>query len=411
MEQPAETETAELVERLARYPASRYPAQHATAAFRLATVHLQYGRSDQAVPLLGTAYETFGRLDMRLEQTKALMMHGVALRQGDRNDLASVTFERAARAFGALEQPAEEAAAFYNLGLSLHHNGDPTAAQAALSRAYDLFLAAGHLARAGAAARERGAYLLTSGRIGAARTVLEDAADLAHRANDLPGLGAATNALGLAYLASDDPAAAVREFSRAVGAYPRSLRPAEHAMVKANLAVAYERSGQHARARLTARQALAITSAEPPVRDQAQHVVERLHVLTGLDLLTVLDAEPIPRWPALIREEVLRWCEAPRPERRSAIRGFLNGLLERPGLGYDLAESLLSVIIELPPPPYARMVSSIVQVTAELTPPGRERIHAIIGSAMARFAIPQWQRLAASLNAAEAAAGRDGVWQ
>ena len=153
MEQPAETETAELVERLARYPASRYPAQHATAAFRLATVHLQYGRSDQAVPLLGTAYETFGRLDMRLEQTKALMMHGVALRQGDRNDLASVTFERAARAFGALEQPAEEAAAFYNLGLSLHHNGDPTAAQAALSRAYDLFLAAGHLARARARRR------------------------------------------------------------------------------------------------------------------------------------------------------------------------------------------------------------------------------------------------------------------
>jgi len=411
VERPAETETAELVERLARYPASRYPVQHATVAFRLATVHLQHGRIDQAVPLLGAAYETFGRLDMRLEQTKALMMHGVALREGNRGDLAAVTFERAERAFGALEQPTEEAAASYNLGLSLHQNGDPAAAQAALSRAYDLFLAAGHLARAGAAARERGAYWLTSGNIEAARAVLEDAAALAHRAGDLPGLGAAANALGLAHLAADDLAAAVSEFSRAVGAYPRSLRAAEHAMVKANLAVAYERTGHHARARLTARQALAIPSADPPVRDQAQQVLDRLHGVTGLDLLTVLDAEPTQRWSALIREEVLRWCEAPRPERRSAIRGVLDGLLERPGSTYDLAESLLSVIIELPPPPYAEMVSSIVQVTAELAPPARERIHAIIGSAMARFAIPQWQRLAGSLNAADAAAGRAGVWR
>ncbi len=407
----AATETAELVARLEQYPAARYPVQHATTAFRLATVHLQCGRTDQAVPLLGTAFETFGRLGMRLEQAKALVMHGVALREGGRVDLAVVTFERAARAFGELEQPAEEAAASYNLGLSLHQHGDPVAAQAALARAYELFLAAGHLAPAGAAARERGAYLLTSGEIDAARPVLADAAALAQRSGDLPGLGAAANALGLAHLAASDAAAAVEEFSRAVGAFPRSLRAPEHAMVKANLAVAYERVGNDARARLTARQTLAIASADPPVRDQAQQLLDRLRGTTGLDLLTVLDEEPTERWPALIREEVLRWCEARRPERLRAIRGFLDGLLGRPGTTYDLAESLIAVLLELPPPPYADMVASIVHVNAGLAPQDQERVHAVIGSAMARFAIPQWQRLAGSLNAAESAAGRTGGWR
>ncbi|MBA3782266.1 MAG: tetratricopeptide repeat protein [Nocardioides sp.] len=407
----ADVEMAELEAKLATYPVSRYPVQHATAAFGLATVHLHRGQLDEAVPLLATAYEIFGRVGMRLEQSKALTMHGIALREAGRSGLAVETFARAARAFHDLDQPTEEAAASYNLGLAQHEHGDSAAAQVALALAYELFLAAGHLAQAGAAARERGTYLLTTGEIDAAVAALDEAATLAHRAGDLPGLGAAANALGLAHLAAGEAAAAVREFSRAVGAYPRSLRAPEHAMVKANLAVAFERVGNQPRARLAARQSLAIATADQPVREQARLLLDRLSGDAQVDLLSVLDEEPAERWSATLREEVLRWCEAPRPERLIAVRGFLDGLIARPGTAYELAESLISVLVELPPPPYAEMVASIVRVTDDLEPQDVDRVHSVVGSAMARFAIPQWQRLVGSLNAAEAAAGRPGGWR
>ncbi len=406
----AQEETAELNAKLATFPVSRYPVQHATTAFHLATVHLRCGRLEQAVPLLVTAYRTFGGLGMQLEQTKALMMHGVALREGGRGDLAAETFARAVHEFAELEQPAEEAAASHNLGMALLEHGDPGAAQTALGRAYELFLAEGHLAQAGAAARERGVHLLTSGDVAGALLVLDDAAALAHRAGDLPGLGAATNALGLAQLALDDPAAAVTEFSRAVGAYPRSLRAAEHAMAKANLAVAHERVGNHARARLAARQALAISSADPPVRDQALQLLDRLSADTSRDLITVLDEEPMQRWSSILREEVLRWCDASPPDRLLAVRGFMDGMLARPGTSYDLAESLIATIVELPPTPYAEMVASVVQVASDLGE-REERVRSVMGSAMARFAMPQWQRLAASLNEAAADAGLAEGWR
>lgn len=406
-----DSEAAELAAKLGIYPVARYPVQHATAAFHLATVHLQRGRVDQAVPLLSDAFETFGRLGMRLEQTKALTMHGVALREGGRNDLAAATFERAAQAFSELEQPAEEAAASYNLGLSLAQYGDPAAVRDAFTRAHELFLEEGHLAQAGAAARELGAHLLTSGEVGAALTVLDDAAALAQRAGDLPGLGAAANALGLAHLANDDSEAAVREFARAVGAYPRGLRARDHAMVKANLAVAHERDGNQPRARLAARQALAIASADPLVLDQARELLDRLSGDKQTDLLAVLDQEPAASWTAILREEVLRWCEASRAERVRAVHLFIEGLLARPGASYGLAECLVGVMLELSPIPYEEMVACVVQVTGQLAEPEEELVRAILGSAMARFAIPQWQRLAAGLNGAATAVGLPGGWR
>jgi len=410
-EYAAQTETGELEARLARYPAARYPAQHATTAFHLATTLLQCGRLAEAVPLLNAAYDIFGRLGMRLEQAKALTMHGVALREAGRSHLACQTFERAATAFCELGQPVEEAAASYDLGLALHEQGDPARAQQAMARAYALFLEAGHLARAGMAARERGVYLLTSGDPRSALPLLEDATALAERGGDLPGLGAAANCLGLAYLAADDAAAAVLAFTRAVGAFPRSMRPSEHAMAKANLAVAHDRVGNAARARLAARQALSVSSADLPVRAQAQQLLDRLSGASQVDLLTVLDEEPLERWQSIVREEVLRWCDARPAERLAAVRGFVDGLLSRPGTSYDLAESLIAVLVELPPGPYAEMVAAIVQATGDVAHEDGERVRSVIGSAMARFAIPQWQRLAGSLNAATAATGQSASWR
>jgi len=407
----ADEDMAMLESRLGRYPADHYPAQHATAAFHLGTAQLQRGRVGDALSALRAAYDIFGRLGMQLEQAKALTMYGVALREAGRSDQARQTFEDAVRAFGALEQPAEEAAASYDLGLVLHEQGDTVAAQQAMAYARAVFLQAGHLAQAGAAAREQGASLLASGQAGSALPLLEEAATLTERGGDLPGLGAAANVLGLAYLASEDAAAAVSALTRAVGAFPRTMRPTEHAMAKANLALAYAQADNPARARLAARQALALPGAEPPVRAQAQQVLDRLCGATQLDLLAVLDVEPLERWPAIVREEAVRWCDASSAERLDTVGGFLDGLLSRPATTYDLAESLLAVLLELPPGPYDVLVAAIAHATDTRAPEESERIRAVVGSAMARFAIPQWQRLAASLNAAATATGQPGGWR
>jgi len=214
-----DVDTAALESRLARYPAGRYPAQHATAAFHLGTAHLRRGRIPAALDALGIACDIFGQLGMALEQGKTLTMRGVALRESGSGDLARQAFERALRTFADLARPAEEGSASYNLGLVLNDQGNSVAAQQAMAHARQLFLQAGHLAQAGAAAREHGASLLTSGDVRSALALLEEATELAERGDDVPGLGAAANALGLALLAAGDPAGAVDAFSRSAGAF------------------------------------------------------------------------------------------------------------------------------------------------------------------------------------------------
>lgn len=402
---------SELESRLARYPAARYPVQHATASYHLGTAYLQRGRLPQSLELLSAARAIFTRLGLRLEQAKTLVMAGVALRESGRLDLARQAFEGAATSFAALEQPAEQGAAAYNLGLVLQEQSDTEAAQQAMASARELFLKAGQPAQAGAACRERGAALLQSGRADLAVTLLEEAAALAERGGDLPGLGMATNILGLAHLATGDSHRAVSELARAVGAFPRSMRPAEHAMAKANLAVAYEQCDLPSRARLAARQAMALSSADAQVRTQARDVLDRLAGDVQLDLLAVLESEPRDRWAAIVREEAVRWCEAEPDERLEAVGAFVGGLLSRPEVCYDLAETLLGVMLELPPGHYDSLVTAIVRATAGRGDDDPDRVRSVVGSAMARFAIPQWQRLASSLNSAARELGQSESWR
>lgn len=406
-EQP---ERERLLARLRRYPVARYPVQHATTLFHLASLQVHDGEVTPALSALHKARDLFAAAGMRLERAKSTNMLGVALREAGRLPEADEAFSTAAEEFAALAQPVEAAAAAYNLGLVRRDSGDLDAAYTAWSRARQSFHEAGHPAQAAAAAREHGASLLTSGQVAAALPLLEQAVALAERAGDLPGLGAAANALGVALLAAEDPAAAVTAFRSAAGAFPRSLRPADHAMAKANLALAHERADDPARARLAARQALAIPAVDGPVRTQARELLARLPDPARPDLLTVLDAEPIDRWSAVVREEVLRWSTAPPAQRREAVGDFVDGLLARPGETYDLAESLLSVLLELPPGPYADMVAAVVEASGSRAREETERVQAIMRSAMVRFAIPQWQRLAASFDAAATRAGQRAAW-
>jgi len=406
----AQSEQEVLVERLGRYPPDRYPVQHATTQFHLGSMLLHAGEAEAALGALTAACDVFGRAGMRLEHAKAGVVLGVALRTAGRDDEAAAAFSSAGAEFAALGQPAEQAAASYNLGLVLQDAGRGSAARIAWNSARELFLAAGLPARAAAAARDHGASLLNAGEVAAALPLLEEATALAEQAGDEPGAGAAGNALGLAHIASQDPSAALSALRRALGAFPRGVRPAQHAMVKANLALAHEQAGDRARARLAARQALAVPDAAAPVRAQAQQLLTRLPGNADHDLLTVLDTEEREQRVAVLREEVLRAAELSARQRQAIVGGFLAGLLARPGSSYDLAETLLHVVLELPPRPYGLLISAVVDACADHPEKEAERLRAVIGSAMARFALPQWQRLAASLTAAAAAAGQTAAW-
>src|ERR687898_3483784 len=192
--------------------------------------------------------------------------------------------------------PLEEGAALHNLGLVTR---DPDVFRAARDR----FAAAGEKRHEAAAARELGALMLEHGEPTQAEPLLREAMALAERAGDLAGLGAAANGLGLALLALGRTDEAAACFRASAGAHGRGVRPAEHAMAKANLALACERAGEVRRARLAARQALAVASAPAPVRAQAESLLGRVPDEPG-DLAAVLAQEPADARLAVAREEL-----------------------------------------------------------------------------------------------------------
>ncbi|MDP9397431.1 MAG: hypothetical protein M3P96_06210, partial [Actinomycetota bacterium] len=156
--------------------------------------------------------------------------------------------------------------------------------------------------------------------------------------------------------------------------------------------------------------ALAVPGAAAPVRAQAQQLLGRLPGPAHEDLLVVLDEEPRQHWPGVVREEVLRLGDVPARERLAGMTGFVDGLLRRPDSAYELAQSLLHVLLELPPAPYEDMVTAVVLATAGRPGPETGRVQAVVRSAMARFPVPQWQRLAATFDAAATRAGSPAGW-
>lgn len=400
-----------LRERLSGYPVERYPVQHATVQFHLGSSLLHAGQPLAALEALSQAQQVFATAGMQLEHAKATVMVGVAHRAAGRSAEAVHALREAGTALAGLDAPAERAAAAYDLGLVLHDIGDRVGAHGAWEQARELFLAAGYPAQAAAAARDHGASLLAAGTPAQALPLLEQAAELAERSGDAVGAAGAANVLGLVHLALADAGSAVVVLRRALGFAPRTTRPDDHAMVKANLALAWEQAGVAPRARLAAGQALAVPEAAMPVRAQAREALVRLGGPRDDDLLTVLDQADPQEWVPLVREEVARVALAPPQVREALLRSVLDGLLTRSGQSYDLAEALLQVVLEQPPRSYGATVQAVVSACAGRAEEDEARLRAVLASAVARFAIPQWQRLVASLNDAAAASGLPGGWR
>ncbi len=400
-----------LEQRLRRFPRDRYPVQHATTQFHRGAQLLHAGRVPDALDALQAASDGFATAGLTLERAKCAVMLGVALRLAGRLEEAAGACTDAAEALGSLGAPAEQAAALYNLGLVRQDTGRSVEACAAWSTAQELFVAAGHLDRAAAAARDAGAALLAGGDVAGARTLLEQSVALAEQADDQLGVGASANALGLACLAAHDVPAALDALRLARACFPARLRPAEFAMATANLALGYEQAGSSARARLLARQALAVPATAGPVRAQARALLERSPGSRAQDLVTALTDEPLDHAAEVLREQLLGLDEPSTPLRREVIQAVVAGLTGAPERSYDLGESMLSVLLEQPPELYDELITALVQVTGALPPEGGERVQAVVASALARFAMPQWQRTVAALNDAARAHGQPETWR
>lgn len=398
-----------LEERLGRYPPERYPVQHATAQFHLGLALTEAGRLDEAETALTTAAGLFPPDRLQVEHAKASNALGVVFRLAGRLEAAATTFRKAAALFEAAGLTVEQGAALFNLGLVQRELGDTQAAAGWFELARARLDPDRVPAEAAAAARELGATLLVGGELDAARAALEAAMELAGRAGDQAGLGTAANILGLAQLAGDLPDRAVEAFRSAVAGHPRSLRPEGYAMAKANLALAYERTGDRPRARLAAGQAVSVAGAAAPVLAQARAVLDRLGDQPGT-LLQVLDLEVPERWLPVVREELARWVADPAV-RVAEAGAFVDGVLARPAAAQDLAEAWLAALLELPPEEMTGLIRATLQALRDRDELSAGRLRSVVTRAMARFPIPQWTRLEHTFAHVAAGLGLDGSWR
>jgi tetratricopeptide (TPR) repeat protein len=404
---PAPPPFLALTARLARYPADRYPVQHATASFQLGSALTEAGRFREAEEALGVAAELFGADRLPTEHAKAVNARGAALRATGELGKAAECFRDAAAVFEKVELSLERGAALFNLGLVRRELGeDPVECFRQARALLDPDRVPGHAA---AAARELGAALLTAGRSADAVAVLDDAVALAEQARDLPGLGASLNTLGLARLAADRPGAAVEAFVGAVGAHPRTVRPEGYAMAKANLALAYEGAGEPIRARLAARQALGVPGVPEAVCATAGGVLDRLGPGPG-ELLDVLDLEREEQWPPIVREELVRWADALPEDRAMEADAFVAGVLARPAAA-DMVVAWLGGLLELPSESMDTVVVAALHALRGQDREQAERFRSLVARGCARFHVPQMERLTRVFEELAAEHGGPRSWR
>lgn len=387
---------AALRQEVARYDPDRYPVQYATASFHLGSALIAAEDAVEAITWLRRAAQGFPPTGLPVEHAKALNMLGIAMRDAGHIREAHEAFTEAATVFASLEQPLEAAASQYNDGLALRGLGRLDDAERRLAAALATFLEADVREHATAAARERGAILLELGQLDAAVEALELAIDLARRGGGRVALGAAANVLGIVHLQAQRFDEARRAFEDAAGAHPPSVRPADYAMARSNLALAADRDGDPSLARLAARQALAIPQAAPDVHAQATDVLGRV----GDDvnaLHEAMDGADEDRWVGMIRSEVPRLLHLRPEERAKHVAAWVSGLLARDDSSAR-AVAWFDVLLELPPEAMNLLIADLLDTVAERASEERERLRTAMGQAMVQFHVPQWMRLKDTFN-------------
>ncbi|MPY80601.1 MAG: hypothetical protein GEV04_19560 [Actinophytocola sp.] len=406
---PSTDPVAELRERLTRYPAETYPVQHATAQFHLGGLLAAANRVDEARAALVRASELFGADRMPVEHAKALNGLGAVHRLTGELDRAEECFASAERRFAESDLPLERGAAMFNLGLVCRQRQDEAAALNWFRLAAELFDPEQAPAEAAATARETAASLLAAGAPQAALDALAPASAYAEATGDVAARGAVANLTGLAHLALDAPADAIEDFTLAVAANPRGVRPSEYAMAKANLALACEREERPDHARLAATQALGVPVAADAVRTQASGVLDRLG-RSACALPEVLDTVDQDAWSPLLREELSRWADADEPDRRAAAGAWIDGQLTRQEASTALAEVWLGGLLELPPDAMETLIRSTLAALDDKDAAAAKEFRRAVSSAMIHFHVPQWMRLRDTFTAVAAEFDGEQQW-
>lgn len=399
-----------LRERLASFPAERYPMQHATAAFHLGAVLAadpqRLGEAEEALVTAASLFEP----RVGVEAAKAVVALGAVLRAQGRLDEAAEAFQKAAAEFAEQDEDQQRGAALFDLGLVRREREQLEAATGAFEEARELLPPRSAPRQAAAAAREHGTTLFLADRTEQAHEVLEQACELARQAGDQGGLGAAANVLGLARLATGDPSGAAEALETAVRSHPRSIRPGVYAMATANLALAVEALDDELRARLLARQARDVPEADDPVREQAGELLERVGDDDEGGLVELLEQDPQDRRQATVRDEVARWLDLP-PDRRGAAAGALvHAVVQRGAEAVDLLEALLRGLLEVPDDAMRQLAKTLIDACAARDDDAAGEFRSRTARAMARFHAPQFLRLKDTFNSLAAEAGEPAGW-
>ena len=382
--------------------------QHATAQFHLGQALLQAGAADDAVTALLASLEWFPE-PLQIERAKVLNLLGAGYRATGQLDAAARCFIDADRMFAAGALRSERGAAMFNLGLVLRDKGDPAAAAASFAQAQDQFTG-GPIAVQSSAAIHLGMALLDAGDPDGAAEALERGLELAKRAGERESVGVAANTLGLAQLACERVGAAVDSFGLAVAAHPRSVRPTEFAMAKANLALAYEGAGDMPRARLAARQALAVADPPAAVQAQAAATLRRLGSGAGSDLLAVLDDEPPQEWVTVVREELTRWAAVAATERLDDAAAWVCGQWDGGRQAGPLAQAFLAALIELPPADLDVVIVALLEATRRVDEEMADTFRSTMARTMALLPVPQLLRLRDRFRDLSAELGQEASW-
>lgn len=397
---PADSTAATLRQRLADRPADRFPIDHATTRYHLGLVLASADDLGGAEESLVEAARLFEHR-LPVEWARTLNALGAVLRAGNRPHTAEAAFRHAARVFGEHRLHLDHAAATFNLGLAVLDQGRHEEAARWFEQAGSHFPAGAAPVQRSAARREQGAALLLLERPAEALEALQEARELAETASDPDGVAAAANVAGLALLELDRAEEARSAFATSLANAPAATRSGVHAMARANLALACERTGDHRRARFLARQVVTMPAVETAVSDMAREILLRVGDRPGGLVRLLLDA-PADEHVPLVRAEMGRWSRLDEVRLEAEIAAWIDEQPTDRSSRAAVAEPWLAALLELPPPQLDRIAAAVNAALVTRPAEVAEPFRAGVSAAMVRFHQPQWRRLQAVFDVMDA---------
>ena len=365
--------------KLAEFPETTHPEEHATIQFNLGLALAEALAGDrqanlrQAIEAYAAALSVFDEHRYPLFRGRVLTALGACERDLGLKQVARDRFVEATQVLEATESVAENGAAFNNLGLSETDLGDFPAAVRAFDRAVDAFSGETYTRQRSAALVNRGLAKSSHGSAEMIQSAIGDyraALELVDHQSAPYVFALANHSLGVALLSAPGDrttllADAIRALDSALSVFTRTAYPFQHALTKNNLAVAYEEIGPEdpsSQRRSLARLEEVLMTLDPRVNTEQwkeansnfHRVLQRLEALTGhssrnrhfVELLAALSS---PERLDLLRFRLRSLLELPEPHRSQSLEQLDRNMIEHGGSSLDdLTVTWLEILMEQP---------------------------------------------------------------